>query len=87
MTQSFNSVMRKSSIIDDGNQETPMDTGDNGDQSLGCTIQKLFFGKLINILQVQSEKREKPKIFNEKVEKMGPIFLDVNNDDSLYDAW
>lgn len=49
------------------------------------SIQNLFFGKIIQILKVDNTERS--KIFNKKVEKMGPIMLDVNNFGSLYDAW
>jgi hypothetical protein len=33
------------------------------------------------------DNKKRTKIFNEKVEKMGPIMLDANNYGSLYDAW
>lgn len=49
------------------------------------TIQKMFFGKIINILKVDNKK--KTKVFNKKVQKMGPIMLDAQNYSSLYDAW
>ena len=45
----------------------------------------MFFGKLINILKVDNVKRT--KIFNTKVEKMGPILLEIANYGNLYEAW
>ncbi len=48
-------------------------------------MQKLFFGRIVNILKVKNAERF--KIFNKKIEKMGPIMLDVNNYGGLYDAW
>jgi len=75
--------VRKSSIIDDG-MDTPQPESSLGDDAIN-TIQKLFFGRIVNILKVDNAKRT--KIFSKKIEKMGPIMLDVNNYGSLYDAW
>ncbi len=52
LANSQNSVIRKSSIIDEGSAETPMEFSDSGENSLEHTIQKIFFGKIVNILQV-----------------------------------
>jgi hypothetical protein len=80
-------MIRKSSIIDDGNETpNPDQNSPNVNEEVHLnTMQKLFFGRIINILKVKNDKRF--KIFNKKIEKMGPIMLDVNNYGGLYDAW
>ena len=81
-------LIRKSSIVDDGN-ETPQPADHNSpkvnEEVHLNTMQKLFFGRIVNILKVKNAERF--KIFNKKIEKMGPIMLDVNNFGGLYDAW
>lgn len=80
-------VIRKSSIIDEvmETQQPEQNISLSNEEIHLNTIQKLFFGRIINILKVDNSKRT--KIFNKKIEKMGPIMLDVNNFGSLYDAW
>lgn len=45
----------------------------------------MFFGKIKQILKVDNQARS--KIFNTKSEKMGPVMIDIENHNNLYEAW
>jgi hypothetical protein len=51
------------------------------------SILDLFFGKVSHFLMIKSAEKQRSKLINSVVEKMGPIMLDVNNHDNFYDAW
>lgn len=40
---------------------------------------------MIEILKLKSD--EKSKVFNKKIQKMGPIMLDIQNHKNLMEAW
>lgn len=94
-------MVRKSSIIDDimdtpqidnpfgSTCATSMDLkSEFGHESImldKSSIQNLFFGKVTQILKVDNSERQ--KIISQKVNKMGPIMLEMNNYSNLSDAW
>lgn len=88
--------MRQSTIIDetdDGSASTGSNEFLNPDslkqspQQLvpNNSIQNLFFGKMTQILKMADNDRT--KIINDTTLKMGPIMLDVNSHNNLYEAW